>query len=121
MELLAHGQPRFYDLMRRRSPQHFYAFDLIWHDREDLRTLPLIERKRRLRALIPPQPCAVLYVDHVKRAGTDLFRAVCDRDMEGIVAKLANGPYTPEQTSWVKIKNRTYSQVEGRADFFDSR
>src|SRR5690349_13636231 len=51
------GQPRFYDLMRRRSPQHFFAFDLLWHDGEDLRTLPLLARKRRLRALIAPQPC----------------------------------------------------------------
>jgi hypothetical protein len=41
--------------------------------------------------------------------------------MEGIVAKLSTGTYTPEATSWVKIKNRTYSQAEGRADFFDPR
>jgi ATP-dependent DNA ligase len=27
---------RFYDLIRRRAPQHFYAFDLIWLDGEDL-------------------------------------------------------------------------------------
>jgi ATP-dependent DNA ligase len=42
-----------------------------------------------------------------------------EQDLEGIVAKLANGPYTPEATTWVKIKNRAYSQAEGRADFFD--
>lgn len=41
--------------------------------------------------------------------------------MEGIVAKLANAPYTPEATTWVKIKNRNYSQAEGRAEFFDVR
>jgi bifunctional non-homologous end joining protein LigD len=112
------GVPRFYDLMRRRAPQNFYAFDLLWHDGEDLRVLPLIERKLLLRKLIPPQPCPVLYVGHVAAKGTDLFRAVCDHDMEGIVAKLALGPYTPDATSWVKIKNRRYSQVEGRHDFF---
>jgi hypothetical protein len=27
--------------------------------------------------------------------------------------------YTPEATTWVKIKNREYSQAVGRADFFD--
>src|SRR5207253_536843 len=26
-----------------------YCFDLLWHDGEDLRSLPLLERKRRLQ------------------------------------------------------------------------
>jgi bifunctional non-homologous end joining protein LigD len=30
----------------------FYAFDLLWLDGEDLRSLPLIERKQSLRQLI---------------------------------------------------------------------
>ena len=53
--------------------------------------------------------------------GTALFQAVCERDMEGIVAKLANARYTPDATTWVKIKNRQYSQAVGRHDFFDPR
>jgi ATP-dependent DNA ligase len=44
-----------------------------------------------------------------------------ERDMEGIVAKLASAEYTPEAMTWVKIKNRKYSQAVGRADFFDRR
>ena len=59
-------------------------------------------------------------MEHVA-SGTDLFRAICELDMEGIVAKQAAGLYTPERTSWVKIKNRFYSQAVGRADFFDRR
>jgi bifunctional non-homologous end joining protein LigD len=104
------GKPRFYDLMRRRSPQHFYAFDLLRLDGHDLRMLPLLERKRILRRLIPPQPSPVPYVDHVLGLGVALFRAACQQDLEGVVAKLANGLYTPEATTWVKIKNRDYSQ-----------
>jgi len=91
------GKPRFYDLVRRRSPQHFYAFDLLWHDGRDLRQLRLLERKRLLGKLARPP---VLYVDHIPRRGVDLFRAVCDQDLEGIVAKLAPGMYTPEATTW---------------------
>ena len=26
------GRPEFYNLMRRRAPQHFYAFDILWLD-----------------------------------------------------------------------------------------
>lgn len=40
--------------------------------------------------------------------------------MEGIVAKLGAGSYSPEATTWVKIKNRAYSQAVGRHDFFES-
>jgi ATP-dependent DNA ligase len=31
------GVPLFYELMRRRAPQHNYAFDLLWLDARDLR------------------------------------------------------------------------------------
>jgi ATP-dependent DNA ligase len=55
------------------------------------------------------------------KAETELFRAICDLDMEGIVAKQAAGLYTLGRTSWVKIKNRAYSQAVGQSDFFDRR
>ena len=114
------GRPLFYELMQRRGPFCFYAFDLVWLDARDLRGRPLLERKALLRKLLPLRPRAVRYVEHVA-SGTELFRAVCELDMEGIVAKQAAGLYTPERTSWVKIKNRAYSQALGRSDFFDRR
>jgi bifunctional non-homologous end joining protein LigD len=119
VHLAPDGRPMFYELMRRRTPQHYYAFDLPWLDGCDLRRQPLIERKRLLRGLA--RPPGVLYVDHFEACGLDLFKAACERDLEGIVGKLATGRYEPEATTWVKIKNPTYSQAEGRADFFDIR
>jgi len=62
-----------------------------------------------------------LYVEHFDERGIDLFRAVCERDLEGIVAKRKDGMYTPEETSWVKIKNPQYSQIEGRHELFETR
>jgi len=76
----------FYELMRRRGPFCFYAFDLLWLDGRELRDRPLLERKSRLRKLLPRRPRSVLYVDHVA-SGTNLFQVICDRDMEGVVAK----------------------------------
>jgi bifunctional non-homologous end joining protein LigD len=113
------GRPMFYELMRRRGPFCFYAFDLLWLDGKDLRDLALSERKALLRKLLPRRKArSVLYVEHVAN-GTDLFRVICERDMEGIVAKQVSARYTPEATTWVKIKNRQYSQAVGREDFFD--
>ena len=60
-------------------------------------------------------------LSHSVANGTDLFRVICERDMEGIVAKQASARYTPAATTWVKIKNREYSQAVRREDFFDRR
>ena len=120
VHLDAAGRPQFYDLMRRRSPQHFIAFDLLWLGGEDLRQLPLLERKRRLRHLAPDAG-PVLYADHVAESGVELFRVVCEQDLEGIVSKRRDGLYTPEATTWVKIKNPRYSQAEGRRELFERR
>lgn len=51
----------------------------------------------------------------------DLFLVACERDLEGIVGKWARGSYLsdPRTTSWVKIKNPSSSQMEGRAELFD--
>ncbi len=38
------------------------------------------------------------------------------------MAKRKDGLYTPEETSWVKIKkNPRYSQMEGRHELFQKR
>jgi bifunctional non-homologous end joining protein LigD len=111
------GKPQFYELMRREKAPTFCAFDLLWLNRRNLRSLPLLERKRLLRKLTRSP---LLYVDHIAHRGADLFKAACAKDLEGIVAKLASGRYEPEKTTWEKIKNRAYSRAVGRAEFFDS-
>jgi ATP-dependent DNA ligase len=43
-----------------------------------------------------------------------MFTEICARDLEGIVAKRKLGIYKDDGTGWMKIKNRSYSQAEGR-------
>lgn len=44
------------------------------------------------------------------------------RDLGGIVAKWTGGTYqSGNRTSWLKIKNSTYSQTEGRHELFEKR
>ena len=52
--------------------------------------------KRLLREVVPPQPSAVIYLDHFASTGVAFYDAVCERDLEGVVAKLANAPDTPD-------------------------
>ena len=50
--------------------------------------------------------------------GEELFHLACQRDLEGIVAKRRLDPYVPS-TSWLKIRNRSYSQWVGREEMFE--
>jgi hypothetical protein len=50
-----------------------------------------------------------------------LFQRVCDRDLEGIVAKQKSAPYVEsrEDTTWIKVLNPKYSQRVGREELFE--
>src|SRR5215831_13482417 len=84
-----YGRSQFDDLLFRRGVLYFYAFDLLFLDGEDLRPLPLVERKTRLRKLIRRGRSRLLYVDHIEREGCELFKRIYELDLEGIVAKRA--------------------------------
>jgi bifunctional non-homologous end joining protein LigD len=115
------GRPQFYDLLYRRQEPCFLAFDLLWHKGEDLRFLPLAERKQRLKALARSTESRLLYADHVEANGTALFERACELDLEGIVAKYRFGHYAAdrEASTWFKIRNPLYSQMVDRAEHFE--
>jgi bifunctional non-homologous end joining protein LigD len=114
------GCSQFNQLFYRRGDPRFYAFDLLYLNGRDLRKRPLAERKARLRSIIPPQPSRILLCDCIEADGNGLFAVACQRDLEGIVAKWKHGKYVSgPETSWVKIKNRAYSQIQGRREQFE--
>jgi bifunctional non-homologous end joining protein LigD len=114
------GRPQFRDLLFHRGEPCFYAFDLLMYDGKDIRSERLTDRKHELRRLLTLLPTARLrYADHVEQHGTALFQRVCEMDLEGIVAKHSLAPYTTERTTWFKIKNRSYSQMQGREELFE--
>jgi hypothetical protein len=65
----ADGKPQFRDLLFRRGEPRFVAFDLLWCEGEDLRYLPLIDRKRRLHSVVRNGGDRLLYCDHVEHDG----------------------------------------------------
>jgi len=117
------GYSQFNELLFRRGRALFCAFDLLHLDGKDLRSLPLIERKRTLRKIVPQGSVSLLYVDHVEGEGERMFQLACERDLEGIVAKHRLSRYTVEDhnPAWVKIRNRKYSQLIGRDELFERR
>lgn len=107
------GAVDFSLLMRHRGHICYFAFDLLMLNGEDLRRLPLLERKKRLRNVLPDHSETVFYVDHIVGSGKKFFELIKQRDLEGIVAKPADSPYT-KGVKWYKIRNPRYSQKEGR-------
>jgi bifunctional non-homologous end joining protein LigD len=112
------GRSRLNLLLRHRAEPALYAFDLLWLNGKDLRQLPLIERKIRLRQLIEKSDCwRIIYVPHIEMRGCVLYRAICKKDLEGIVAKRRNSVYSVSG-HWLVVLNPNCTQLEGRYEKF---
>ncbi len=86
------------------SPVVFYAFDLLEAEGYDLRPLPLVERKRLLRTVLPPKGY-LRFADHVEGRGEEFLKAVVRKGLEGAMAKRADSPYKPGRSPlWRKLK-----------------
>ena len=89
----------------RQDRMVFYAFDLLFHNGEDLRSKPQLYRKERLKELIDMIHPPILYSEHHEGDGQALFEAAAKLNYEGIVSKRADAPYRSERTeAWLKIK-----------------
>jgi bifunctional non-homologous end joining protein LigD len=71
----------------------YVAFDLLWLNGKDLRALPLIERKQRLRKLLDGRSPRIEYVQDLAGEGAPIFEEACRLGLEGIVAKRRDAPY----------------------------
>lgn len=81
----------------------YYAFDLLQWEDYDLRTLPLVDRKAGLRAVLKQHP-GVLFVDHVAGDGPALMRVIADAGLPAAIAKRATSPYTSGASEhWQRI------------------
>ncbi|HEY4344211.1 MAG TPA: DNA ligase D [Parvibaculum sp.] len=84
----------------------FFAFDLLSLGGRDLRKLPLLERKEKLKALLgPARKGPIFYSDHVEEDGAAMLATLCEKGFEGIIAKRADDTYRGGRgKSWLKIK-----------------
>jgi bifunctional non-homologous end joining protein LigD len=82
------------------------AFDLLALNGEDLRALPLGERKAKLARLLARAPAGIAFNAHTDEDGATVFRHACKMGLEGIVSKRLTAPYrSGPSRDWIKVKN----------------
>ena len=90
---------------RERVPVFLYVFDLPRHEGEDLRPLPLRERKARLRHSLRFEGPIRFNPHRNGEHGEELYREACEKGLEGVIAKRADSPYAGGRSrDWLKLK-----------------
>ncbi|MDQ1470563.1 MAG: bifunctional non-ous end joining protein LigD [Bryobacterales bacterium] len=78
------------------------AFDLLYLNGQDVRKLPLLERKAALKKLIAKT--AIQFSESFELDGREMFKHACKAGLEGVVSKVRDSRYPSDRTNdWVKV------------------
>ena len=87
----------------------------MFADGEDLRALPLGERKARLKQLLDARKGKdrqIRYVEHFESGGDAVLQSACKLELEGIISKKLDAPYRSGRSEiWTKAKCRAGHEV----------
>jgi bifunctional non-homologous end joining protein LigD len=89
------------------SALQYYIFDLLYLNGKDLKKLPLIERKKQLQAQLKVKSLKnkIFYSEHVAKRDEKFLQQLCGMEMEGVISKRVDAPYTSGRgTAWLKTK-----------------
>ena len=106
--LLERGQvvsPNEIQRQAQRAPAIYVVFDILEKDGNPLTKLPLMERKKILKASLK-EGKNVLLSDFIKEKGEVYYKLVLDKGLEGVMAKKKESYYEEglRTGSWLKIK-----------------
>ncbi|HYC87510.1 MAG TPA: DNA ligase D, partial [Chryseosolibacter sp.] len=84
----------------------YYVFDCLSFQGKSIADLPLTERKKIAKSVIP-ESAVIRYSDHVENDGVDFFQRVIEMNVEGMIAKRKDSIYQSGKRTrdWLKIKN----------------
>jgi len=95
-----------YDIGEAQPPLFFYAFDLLQLDGQDLKALPLIQRKSKLEKLLKNLNGVIRYSASLSNDAEPLLDKVRQLGLGGLIGKRGDSTYDPggRNGSWVKLK-----------------
>lgn len=118
--VLKDGKPDFYEIQRRslmnntfriellskKYPASFIAFDILYYDNEDISLLPLLERKKYLKKAISKESDRMAISKYIENNGIAFYNLVKQQELEGIVAKRKDSIYVQGKRThdWIKCK-----------------
>lgn len=91
----------------RQNRLVYYVFDLLYLDGQNLRPLPLGERKEALAQLLKsaPKNTPLRFSESIAERGAVLLKHACQLGLEGIISKVADAPYRSGRgRDWIKTK-----------------
>jgi bifunctional non-homologous end joining protein LigD len=98
-----------FDLLREYrhdSAAVLCAFDLLEVDGEDLRRIPIEQRKSLLAKLLSYPHAGIAFNQHYEADGPLIYKHACALGCEGIVSKRLGSAYRSGRADcWVKVKN----------------
>ena len=106
------GQPSF-NALQKSFDRHtsaagidYFLFDIPYLEGYDLQAVPLIERRRVLKALLEAKGTAhVRFSADFPGDGASVLQSACKMGLEGVIAKRADAPYASRRTeTWLKLK-----------------
>jgi ATP-dependent DNA ligase len=93
------------------------AFDLVELDGEDVRRMPIEERKRLLAKLMAGAPAGMVLNAVFTADGGEVYKPACALGCEGIVSKRLGSPYKSGRSMhWVKVKNPAAPAIRREAE-----
>lgn len=107
----------------------YYVFDILFYEGKDMMQLPLSERRKILKDVLPASENIKLS-DNFETNGIEFFKLAQKMSLEGIMAKKSDSVYIPGARSkdWLKIKTQERQEViiggftknEGSSKIFSS-
>jgi bifunctional non-homologous end joining protein LigD len=112
----------------KNPPLVYYAFDLLFLEGTDLRSRPLIERRKLLAKVLKKAPDNIRFSEELRGNRGELLRVARQFQLEGFIAKRPDSLYESGRRSgaWVKVKLTQqqefviggYTQPEGSRKYF---
>lgn len=96
------------EALRERTPVSVFAFDVLHLDGDDLVDLSLVERVRRLDAVVPASNRVPRVITTDPEVATAFFDEQVGAGHEGVIVKTPNAPYAAGRrgAGWIKVKPR---------------
>jgi bifunctional non-homologous end joining protein LigD len=103
------GRPDFTAIRRNHPNLCLWCFDLLEIAAQDIRSLPLVERREKLRDVLIRIDDGTLRFSEEFTDPVKLLAATDKMGLEGVVSKRRTAPYrSGTRSGWVKVKSAAW-------------